>query len=370
MTLEELGIQQDTNKVGVGYMPHYERHLSELHDKPITLLEIGVDRGYSLYTWESWMPKAHIIGVDIAPQETVNTGRVQTIVMDIKDYEPTEPLDIVIDDGSHMGFDVVCAFDILWPVLRSGGWYCIEDWFQIVPWSAPYEGAQDIAGSLLIEVLNHNILEPNASEVSELHAVSESTACEKAMSAPTPLCELAEKFGTNKAVLDYTPGYYSLLKDWTPGVLLELGIGAPGLSGGPSEHAASLYMWREFLPASQIIGLDIRTDLLFSAERISTYWADLYEPSTVEDVGLAAGPFDMIVDDAVHDPDIQLSALHTLWPFLRAGGRYCIEDLCPYKFPDGNWTWFLDLVYQGRDIIGHEISGKHDAKLIVIHKGE
>ncbi len=185
----------------------------------------------------------------------------------------------------------------------------------------------------------------------------------------TPLCELAAKYGTNKADLDYTPAYYKVLQAYTPKVLLELGIGAPGLSGGPSEHGASLYMWQEALPDAKIVGVDFRRELLFETGNIVTEWADCYQPDSIAAVGEEHGPFDMIVDDAVHDPDIQLSCLESLWPYLADGGFYGIEDLCPYKFPDGDWDWFLDQVVQIAGECKFEVSGQHAEKVIVIRKG-
>src|ERR1019366_5087399 len=105
----------------------------------------------------------------------------------------------------------------------------------------------------------------------------------------TPLCELATKWGTNKAELGYTPVYHQLLQEVSVERVLEIGIGAPGLSGGPSEHAASLFMWREYLPDAEIYALDIRTELLVNEGRIHSFWADVYQPETLTSAALAGG---------------------------------------------------------------------------------
>jgi hypothetical protein len=85
----------------------------------------------------------------------------------------------------------------------------------------------------------------------------------------TPLCELAQKYGTNKfEIHGYTPIYYEILKDRKIKRVLELGIGAPGLSSGPSEHGASLYMWRDFFPDAEIMGFDILPELMINEGRI------------------------------------------------------------------------------------------------------
>jgi hypothetical protein len=37
------------------------------------------------------------------------------------------PFDFIIDDGSHQPNAVRTAYDVLWPLLRMGGTYVIED---------------------------------------------------------------------------------------------------------------------------------------------------------------------------------------------------------------------------------------------------
>lgn len=144
----------------------------------------------------------------------------------------------------------------------------------------------------------------------------------------TPLCELAVKYGTNKVDMDYTPFYHALLADKPIRRVLELGIGAPGLSGGASKHGASLYMWREFFPQAQIFGVDIDPKLLFAADRIMTTQADVYNPaSLIKAAQVFGGYFDLIIDDAVHLPGPQFGAAVTLLPFLTTGGIYIIEDV-------------------------------------------
>jgi hypothetical protein len=69
------------------------------------------------------------------------------------------PFDIVINDGSHVPKYVVASFHILFPVLRDGGMYVIED-VQTAFW--PDHGGSMIHGGetvrltrTIIECLNH-----------------------------------------------------------------------------------------------------------------------------------------------------------------------------------------------------------------------
>jgi hypothetical protein len=145
----------------------------------------------------------------------------------------------------------------------------------------------------------------------------------------TPLCELALKYGTNKCEEGYTPFYYELFTKYIHNVkkVLELGIGGPGLSGGPSKHGASLYMWEEFFPEAEIYGVDSDAGLLINAGRIFSMQADVNEPATLATIGKMFGPFDVIIDDAVHLPKPQLQSALTLLPYLTPKGVYIIEDV-------------------------------------------
>ena len=44
-------------------------------------------------------------------------------------------------------------------------------------------------------------------------------------------------------------------------------------------------------------------------------------------LGMAAGTMDIIIDDGDHYPPAMEKTLHRWWPFVRAGGYYCIEDV-------------------------------------------
>jgi hypothetical protein len=109
--------------------------------------------------WEQWFPNGTIVGVDVAPEYEVNTGRITTVVSDIKDYTPDRSFDIVIDDGSHIPDEITAAAAALLPQVNPGGWYVIED-LAVVPagsstfsWLRPL--IEDLAteqGDLLSEV--------------------------------------------------------------------------------------------------------------------------------------------------------------------------------------------------------------------------
>jgi hypothetical protein len=67
----------------------------------------------------------------------------------------TGPLDVVIDDGSHRWADQIAAFKKLYPYLRPGGYYVIED-LHTSYWEQYRSGPQSTVDFLrdLVDELN------------------------------------------------------------------------------------------------------------------------------------------------------------------------------------------------------------------------
>lgn len=135
-SLDYIGLIEGTDKTSLAndYLRHYERILGFFRNDPIQLLEVGVAEGASLRTWEKFFSRATIIGVDNNPACRVFAqGRVQVEIGSQADpaflsmlaakYDPT----VIIDDGSHQSAHVFLTFAHLFPILRPGGIYILED---------------------------------------------------------------------------------------------------------------------------------------------------------------------------------------------------------------------------------------------------
>lgn len=152
----------------------------------------------------------------------------------------------------------------------------------------------------------------------------------------TELCEIARKWTTDKA-LYYTPVYHELLKDrrWTTRKVLEFGIGYPDLMLKPAARigaryyiaGASLFMWEEYFPKAEIFALDNRHLIFINSGRIHSFYCDQGNESSygpaIADVG---DDFDLIVEDGSHEQEHQLLSLRMLFPLLKKGGIYIMED--------------------------------------------
>lgn len=120
------------------YLKEYDKLLSPYRDKPVSLLEIGIQNGGSLEIWSQYFPKAvRLVGCDINPncaQLEYEDPRVAIVVGDANSDESEKAIlshartfDIIIDDGSHTSGDIVRSFARYFPYLKPGGILLAED---------------------------------------------------------------------------------------------------------------------------------------------------------------------------------------------------------------------------------------------------
>jgi len=120
------------------YLPEYERLFCPLKQANVALLEIGVQNGGSLEIWEKYFPNASsILGCDInlgCENLAYTSDKIHLVIGDVnqpqtlgKLFSIAAEFDIVIDDGSHTSSDIIATFCHLFPRLKYGGLYIIED---------------------------------------------------------------------------------------------------------------------------------------------------------------------------------------------------------------------------------------------------
>lgn len=136
-TLDALGIKFGTDKASSthDYLNLYERFFQPMRHTAAKILEIGIYNGASLSVWESYFPNATIIGADI-DRSTMRFARprVQIEIIDQSDIESLVylglkygPFDAVIEDGSHFWEHQITTLKTLFPFVRNGGIYIVED---------------------------------------------------------------------------------------------------------------------------------------------------------------------------------------------------------------------------------------------------
>lgn len=117
----------------------YESFFSTIRDNPIGLFEVGVFNGESTKIFSRYFANGSIVGIDHDLKDIDLTGfdNVTLVQGDqsnevfmggLADEHFPGGVDIIIDDASHIGSLSKRTFEILFPRLKSGGIYIIEDW--------------------------------------------------------------------------------------------------------------------------------------------------------------------------------------------------------------------------------------------------
>jgi hypothetical protein len=123
------------------YTQHYMTHFKKYRLKRINLLESGVGGeeypklgGASLRLWKRFFPFGNIFAIDIYDKCLHEENRIKIFKGDQNDklflmdlVKKIPKLDIIIDDGSHINKHVIETFKILFPYIKLGGLYVIED---------------------------------------------------------------------------------------------------------------------------------------------------------------------------------------------------------------------------------------------------
>lgn len=134
--LENLGREYGATKQIHGYLTRYSELFEQRRKQISRVLEIGVQDGGSIRMWEAYFPNAEVVGLDIDPSyERHSGGRRSVIVGNSTDPATADRItrlypslfDIIIDDGSHHPADQLRTLELFFPLLRSGGYYSIED---------------------------------------------------------------------------------------------------------------------------------------------------------------------------------------------------------------------------------------------------
>ena len=138
---DKANIFKKENRQGHGYSDFYTKHLNNLRDKKINILEIGSYAGASAAAFIKYFPYAnvfcfdvnisnfefkskniHVFGLDINNDNKVK----KTLIKILKQYQ-LHHFDIIIDDGSHNLKDILHSLNLFFQYLKGDGIFIIED---------------------------------------------------------------------------------------------------------------------------------------------------------------------------------------------------------------------------------------------------
>lgn len=169
---------------------------------------------------------------------------------------------------------------------------------------------------------------------------------------PEPLGEIMGRHGSDKgnqnntAEHNYTNLYHVLFNPVRNNLLrvFELGLGTnntsiPSNMGPHGKPGASLRGWAEFFPNASVFGADIDRNILFSENRIKTFFCDQTNPQSIKDMWNEpelSENFDIIIEDGLHKFEANVCFFENSIHKLNIGGIYVIEDIANFNL--GNFA--------------------------------
>ncbi len=127
------------------------------------MCEVGVYRGGSLEMWQALFPDGVIVGVDNERDALVPNVPGAHVIRSAQDapslpyaLHPHGPFDLIVDDASHVGELSRATWVLLWPLVKPGGYYVLEDW-QVAFWQGWNDSMLKAAESFLRELAQPDV---------------------------------------------------------------------------------------------------------------------------------------------------------------------------------------------------------------------
>jgi len=192
------------------------------------------------------------------------------------------------------------------------------------------------------------------------------------------LSVLLSEHGSDKATKhNYDEFYFDFLRKIknNSGIVVEIGIGTnnpliPSTMGSNGIPGASLRSFREFLPNMYILGADIDKEILFSEDRIETFYLDQKDfesfSSIVNRIKSLGNGIDFAVIDGLHQPLTDLISVRALIPHLKVGAKLFVEDVFPNTTND--FVWRLAMGSLNRKYFDMKMHKAKSANLIEIER--
>lgn len=101
------------------------------------MMEVGVADGSSLLAWREVFPNALCVGLDIHRADKVHGERLEfhqgdaRVQRDCEAATTGRQFDFIVDDATHHVEDLLRTLLYLWPAVRPGGLYVVEEWEHI-----------------------------------------------------------------------------------------------------------------------------------------------------------------------------------------------------------------------------------------------
>ena len=148
------------------------------------------------------------------------------------------------------------------------------------------------------------------------------------------LGNLFDSYGSDKKTHGYDLIYNFIIEELEEiDTLIEIGIGSNNedvLSNmsRKGKPGSSLRSFRDYLPDSQIVGLEFDKNVLFEEERIKTFYFDQNHIDSLDTLPKKLlGNVDILIDDGLHSVVANINSLYFAEKLLKKGGFLIIEDI-------------------------------------------
>ena len=101
------------------------------------VMEVGITDGSSMLAWREAFQRAHIVGLDIMPCSCERGPRLEFHIGDQRNKEECERaaagrmFDVIIEDAFHSTDNTLMTLFWLYPFVKPGGMYIVEEWHNI-----------------------------------------------------------------------------------------------------------------------------------------------------------------------------------------------------------------------------------------------
>ena len=397
-------------------LPYYER-------KPnMKMLEIGLgcdmnyEPGASVALWKKLFPDANLweaeynaTCVDVSKKQ----GKLDGFNVLVGDQGNDKTLDgwieesggnfdVIIDDGGHQNCQIMASFEKLWPTVKPGGLYFIEDisvgkwkgyrkystatcpntftfsnklqeWLDDIIYKGGYGGRKwdvhfmycqadaCVIGKTPPEKQAHQLVETMRTKTELLP--EEYLFVESAASL-TPITDKITTHSFQTMYGQFLLPYYRRKPNMK---MLEIGLGCDM----NYEPGASVALWKKLFPQADLWEAEYNATCVELGTKqgkldgINTLVGDQGNDKVLDGwIEKSGGNFDVIIDDGGHHNCQIMASFEKLWPTVKPGGLYFIEDLsvgkwrgyqkystakCPksFIFSQRLKEWMDDIIYEG-----------------------
>lgn len=177
VTVEDLmyKYKSDKSRDDHGYTKLYDMLFSETRHSIKNMTEVGIASGQSIQAWYRYFPNAEIHGFDIRYYNEITPKnmeflkpRVHAHIVDVLAAKKLsdvglveDSMDLVIEDGPHTAISQELFLQKLFPIVKPGGFYVIED--------IGYKGIRNNGEALQKFYQNPDLLMPETRKILEDH---------------------------------------------------------------------------------------------------------------------------------------------------------------------------------------------------------